>query len=365
MYSYLFVMEAWMSSTKTIQRNETTKSNNKLNPQEELLQTVAEELGSTPEEKENILSEFKKYLSMNNKDAYLVTHNGGSADCWANAAEHDLLQNNRNLLAKKLTELIKDGFIKTEDFKNTDPIPDGTETIVGKKLGERKGVSLVFDLAVERKFNAPFGANDFQVEDFERWIRGQDVSIVYNGKSLDNKNGKSSIDKVLESKNGQYASGVRFSLAWDAQNNSQHMYHVVTVDRIEKDANGIARVYFYQALNLVHKGGPNRTLDNSDRNFESMSLEEFKKAVRVGWIPSDTMRILNIDRTVDPAYFTSDASLATTNAQIEQTWRMGGNDIYIMATAELLRDTEEFINKLKKIEKESSVNSNNDVTSKN
>jgi hypothetical protein len=321
-------------------------------------------LSNDPAMQKQLLTMVDNYFNTPKNQIFRVTHNGGGADCWANTAEFDLLQNDPQLLAKRFSALIQSGTLTVADFFN-DPKPDGTKQIDGKRLGQRSGLSLAWDIGCQRMFNASFGANDFQIEKFESWIRGEQTSVVFNGKGLIDPhtnvahNGNSTLDKLLDSgqSSRESISGIRFSLQWtgahDVQDGAVSMYHMVVVDHIGSDEKGRRGVFFYQPLNIldVTSCGPARTKVSG--NLEFMPIEEFKSVVRATWIPERVLQRIGGTRIVDPAYFSgvSQANIATTEKDYVDGQRP---DIYSTLTTDSLRErSQKFFEELSQIQKAS------------
>jgi hypothetical protein len=280
----------------------------------------------------------RDYFAHNAKSAYEITHNADSADCWINARERDLLAHDKDKLARALESLIKDGFLSKDMLAQADPYADGAQAVAGKTLGARSGLSLAFDLAVGKKFNATFSANDFQVEAFESWIRGSQTVAVFNGFSeFDKHNGSPSVQKLLS--DPRAASGVSCSLRWLDTADSKHTYHVVSIDKIARDEHGDMRVYFYQSVSIPGIAGPDRKWEGQG-GLESMTVKEFEERLRVMWVPDSTAQALSIHRVVDPAYFRAQPHAA--RAETEAQYRDGNNhDVYDVLSLSMLRYFEE------------------------
>jgi hypothetical protein len=347
--------------------NSTTLAPSKTNKSDSIAQLREDlyALSPDPAVRQQLLMMVDTYFNTPKNKLFQVTHNGGGADCWANTAEFDLLKNNPQLLARKFSELIKNGSVNVSDFF-TDPKPDGMKQIDGKSLGQRTGLSLAWDIGCQKMFNAPFGANDFQIERFETWIRGEQTSVVFNGKGLTDpatnvaSNGSTTIDKVFENSTNvkQSVSGLRFSLEWPgahgAPSSNSNMYHMVVTDHVGMDDKGRLGVFFYQPLNILsaEQCGPERTKVSG--NLEFMPLEEFKSAVRAAWIPEHVLASLGGNRVVDPAYFTNLSQLNM--AQTEKEYIDGQRpNVYPMMTADLWRErSQKYYEELSEIQKRTS-----------
>ena len=230
-----------------------------------------------------------KYLSIKNEDQIVKTaHNAGSSDCWINAAEYQLLKNDKAKLAEMFAKLAEEGYLTRQMFTLADPNAD---TSYG--LGSRSGASLAFDLALQKKYKATSGATDEVIRQFESDLRGENVLVVFNGRGENGLNGASSIKTILQS--DSLASGMRFSVRW-AEQGGQHFYHMVSVQEV-KDG----RVYFYQPNPVKDIPGPNRQFHRP--GLESMSISDFEKIVRVAYVPDSVVaQRKNIKQVEDPAY---------------------------------------------------------------
>ncbi len=324
-------------------------------------------LTNDPQEQRQLAQIVNDYFSTPNDKLFRITHNGASADCWANTVEFSLLKDNRELLAHRFSQLIKEGHITKSDFFH-DPMPDGEKQVDGQHLGPRKGLSLAWDLGCQRKFNAPYAANDFQIEKFESWVRGEQTSVVFRGRGiLDDKthvahNGTATIDNLFSENSmmGQaQAVGMRFSIRWPAAHDSagskelQVMYHMVEVVHVGKDSSGRTGVFFYQPLNILGTSecGPDRTRVSG--NLEFMPLENFKDAVRCAFVPSHILEEVGGERIVDPAYYRGTSTQAERKEREESYVEGQRPDVYQAAAVEFFRErSKRFFDDLAEISKQ-------------
>lgn len=237
---------------------------------------------------EEAAQNIRQYFEVKRGDAYKVTGNSGSSDCWINAPENWYLKNDKGVLVDIFKDLIENGKMTKADFFEPDAYND-------PRIGKREGASLAFDRAVGRDCGALNGATDFTIEKIETYFnRGHAVLSVYNGLSIDGRDGSKVVDKMLDSP--EAVKGTRCSIRW-LEGSQQHTNHQVTIERIE---NG--RVYFYQSVSVPGINGPVRRWEGSE-GLESMSLNDFRKAVRTMLVPASKAPELEGKAIYDPAYF--------------------------------------------------------------
>jgi hypothetical protein len=231
------------------------------------------------------------YLStVSDQQIVRTTSNAGSDACWVNAAEYEMLKHNKPALQRLIQNLISEGYLTREMFFEKEPTPDASYG-----LPSRSGVSLALDRALQKKYGADSGngATDDQIKQFESDLRGESVSIVFNGRGLNGANGSAGIKTLLD--NPSLAKGVRCSLRW-ADMGSQHFYHMITIREI-KDG----RVYFFQPNSASNVPGPDRIIH--ENGLESMTIKDFEKALRVAYVPQHVIdQRRNIKEVSDPAY---------------------------------------------------------------